>query len=827
MSRELVPRRERRSIAAYAALGVLVTGTVVAVATMVPTSRRLHAAAERAVVDETKLQGLALDQYVRRTRQLALQVTSRTEARRQLEAFLAGDVSLEELRDATARRLADALDLAPDVVGITRLFPDGRVLVELGHAPPDLAALTLPSAGERVGPVSGPHPAPGGAVVATVAAVVSRDGRLVGLDVVSMDPAGLRELIGPRREASVGGRSFLAAEGPILVAPERRTPADRSLREAARLGLAGREGVLIAAGGDGKRILVHRRVPDSPWALIREFDAAEVHGPVDQQVLFTAGLIALLVVGGTVGMIVVLRPVTRALRESEQAKSAMLDAIPDLVLRLGRDGTIREVRRGPGFYLSRPVEDYLGKTLDDLTPPDIASRGRSALARALDTDEVVVFEVDLPWPTGARSMEARLARCGDEEVLVLVREFTEQRRADAARRRLETQLEAAQRLESLGLLAGGVAHDFNNLLMGILGNAALALEDLPDDGPARPHVKQVETAALRAAELTNQLLTYAGRGRVEPEPLDLAEVVRETAALVEVSLPPDARLDVRADEGLPSVVGDVAQVRQVVLNLLTNAAEALDGRPGSVTVRLHQVPDASALTGRRWLEEELAEGPHVMLEVTDDGTGMSDDALARLFEPFFTTKSAGRGLGLAAVLGIVKRHEGALAVDSEVGRGTCVRVVLPVSAVEPVSGAAPSDESAWHGTGTVLVADDDPTVRRVLTHLLERLGFTVVAVADGEEALVAFRERADQLRAVLLDLTMPRKTGEEVAAVIRAECPRLPVILSSGYDAADVSARVRQAGIAAYVQKPYRPEELARTLRTCLEGGPPGAPLAP
>jgi PAS domain S-box-containing protein len=381
-------------------------------------------------------------------------------------------------------------------------------------------------------------------------------------------------------------------------------------------------------------------------------------------------------------------------------------------------------------------------------------------------------------------------------------------------RQSEEQMRNAQKLESLGVLAGGIAHDFNNLLVGVLGNASLALTELPDHSPARQFVKDVETSAQRAAELTRQMLAYSGRGKFVVESLSLSQVVREMTQLLGRVISKRARLSLHLREDLPPIVGDATQVRQVVMNLITNASDALLGEPGLVTARTGTIHADARLLAGTYLNEELSAGEYVYLEVTDSGVGMDAATRARIFEPFFTTKFTGRGLGLAAVLGIVRSHKAAIDVTSEPGCGTTFRVLFPASAaIAEVPLARNLMPAEWKGSGVALVVDDEETVRGVARHVLERSGFSTVVAATGEEALALCSALQKSLRIVLLDLTMPGMSGEATLAELRRRWPWLPVIVSSGFMPDDSN------GIAGvpFLAKPYRPSELVAIVRRLFE----------
>ena len=400
----------------------------------------------------------------------------------------------------------------------------------------------------------------------------------------------------------------------------------------------------------------------------------------------------------------------------------------------------------------------------------------------------------------------------------LLRDSSERVRTEVARRQWEAQLQHTQRLESLGLLAGGIAHDFNNLLMGVLGSAELALVHLPQDASARPEVEQIVTAAHRAADLTGQMLAYSGRGTFRVQPILLPALIREMEPLLRASLPKTCALDFHLGESLPAMEADATQLRQVVMNLIVNAGEAIGDAAGVITVRVAvRECDRAYLTGGV-LGKEIPEGPYVSLEVTDTGCGMSEETQERMFEPFFTTKFTGRGLGLAAVLGIIRGHHGAILVTSEPGRGTRIEALFPPTnrPVHAPQVSAPIPP-AWRGEGTVLVVDDEAHIRGVATRALENAGFTVLTAANGQEAVVAFREHAKTVRAVLLDLTMPHMDGAATMIQLRQIQPDVRVVLSSGYTEEDATRRFSDRDLVGFLQKPYALSDLIAAVRAALE----------
>lgn len=397
------------------------------------------------------------------------------------------------------------------------------------------------------------------------------------------------------------------------------------------------------------------------------------------------------------------------------------------------------------------------------------------------------------------------------------RDITDRKWAETERERLKKQIQHAQKLESLGVLAGGIAHDFNNILMVILGNADLALQDLSPLAPARPSIEEVVTAARRAADLTRQMLAYSGKGRFIIQRLDLSEAVREMAHLLEASVSKKAYLNLNLGSGLPAIEADTAQIQQIVMNLIINASEALDEeRGGTITVLTEfRHFTETDLTASR-LPEKPRTGGYVCIEVSDTGCGMSKETLENLFDPFYTTKFTGRGLGMSAVLGIVRGHKGAITVESTLGHGTIIRVSFP-ALEEP----APSLEEnptvsgvLSHQTGMVLFVDDEPLARNLGKQMLERMGHTVLTAADGVEAVDVFEKHARDIACVILDLSMPRMDGEQVFRRLREMDKNCRVILASGYSEREIEERFAGQGIRAFLQKPYTLKILSEKLRS-------------
>jgi len=403
-------------------------------------------------------------------------------------------------------------------------------------------------------------------------------------------------------------------------------------------------------------------------------------------------------------------------------------------------------------------------------------------------------------------------------VVGLIRKhLAERARAEEEQRRLESKMQQAQKLESLGVLASGIAHDFNNLLTMILGNSRVVLAELETNSPQRERIGRVCTAAAYAAELVEQILAYSGKPSVNLKPLDLSRLVADMGALLQTSATGRCELRLECAGELPAVEADASQIRQVILNLVTNASEAVGDGEATVWVRTG-VKQRSAADLRDTLGSAATPGEYVYLEVADSGTGMDTATQARIFEPFFTRKSFGRGLGLAAVLGIVRAHQGALEVKSHPGEGTRIRALFPQSdrpALEPSEPTEPPPTA--RGTGRILVVDDEEWVLEIAEVLLERAGFEVSTALGGTRGIEQFKTHSGEFDVVVLDLAMPDVSGAEVFKQLQELRAGIPVIAVSGYNEEVAAERFGTRGFAGFVCKPYEPEQLVEIVRSVIE----------
>lgn len=396
-------------------------------------------------------------------------------------------------------------------------------------------------------------------------------------------------------------------------------------------------------------------------------------------------------------------------------------------------------------------------------------------------------------------------------------DITDKLNAEKAREKLEVQIQHTQKLESLGVLAGGIAHDFNNILMAILGYADLALLDTPPGSPAISSLHEIEKATRNAADLSKQMLAYSGKGTFQIIRLNVNKIIQEMTHLLEISISKNAVIKYNLYDDLPSVKADPSQIRQIIMNLVTNASDAMDKTSGVISITTNLMECDREYLSTTFMNDQLPDGKYVYLEVSDTGNGMDEETLSKLFDPFFTTKSTGRGLGLSAVLGIIRGHRGTVKVYSELGKGTSFKILIPSVEGKPeqITISDESEQDVIRG-GTILLVDDESSIRNIGKAMLEKTGYNVITSSDGREALAIFRKRHEEIDCVILDLTMPHMDGEETFREMRRVRNDVRVIISSGYNSQDVTQRFIGKGLAGFIQKPYRLSELVAKLKEVI-----------
>jgi two-component system, cell cycle sensor histidine kinase and response regulator CckA len=507
-----------------------------------------------------------------------------------------------------------------------------------------------------------------------------------------------------------------------------------------------------------------------------------------------------------------------SLRESRALLQLVANVVPVMIAYVDAEQRYRFVNRGYLEWFGLSEVEIIGREMREVVGDQRFTTIERYVHAAL-AGEQMIFEIT-PLDDTGMAHDLRVVYIPDKGqdgqtlgFVIMVQDITERRRAEEQRLALERKMLETQRLESIGVLAGGIAHDFNNLLTAILGNAGLALLELPPKSSVHDTVERIVRAAEQAADLTKQMLAYSGRGHFLIRPLDLNTIIAESRSLIDTSIGLGVELRYDLAHTLPAVEADAAEIRQVLLNLVLNAAEAIDNHAG--VIELHTTALSAAQAGLAQLDlapEQIAE-EYVLLRVSDTGSGMDAETRARMFDPFFSTKFTGRGLGLAAVLGIVRGHHGGLRVQSEPGRGTIVTVLLPSMRQTPrraedPPASAQSTRSPVAASNVVLVVDDDPGVRMVTTRMLERLGCMVLQAADGQTAIELFQINRETIALVLLDLIMPQLSGEQVLSEIQRVKPDAPVVVMSGYTRHEAAKLFSALTPTGFLQKPFTSDEL-------------------
>jgi len=537
-------------------------------------------------------------------------------------------------------------------------------------------------------------------------------------------------------------------------------------------------------------------------------------------------------VSGLIGAILDIterKQASRCLSENEARLRTLVQTIPDLVWLKDADGVYLSCNPMFERFFGAKEADIVGKTDYDFVDRELADffREHDRIAmeagRPSSNEEWVTFAAD-----GHHALlnTIKTPMCDAEGnligVLGIAHDITELKKAETERLNLERRLLHSQKLESLGVLSGGIAHDFNNLLQAILGHLDLAQMKLPRDESACKSINHAINAAKQAARLTGMMLAYSGKGSFIIKELNLTELVEQNADMLSAAISKSVRLDLRLDHALPPILADAGQLQQVVMNLITNASEAVGEESGTVTLATGvRSFDRSTLNASR-LQEKLAPGSYVYMEVRDNGCGMNEETMQKLFDPFFTTKFTGRGLGMSAVLGIMHAHKGAFLVKSKPEVGTSMSVLFPIAnqVQEPVTagGAAAGGNQAanCHHPGVVLVVDDEEIIRGVCVDMMEALGFETLVAANGEEALCLFQEHRELIGLVLLDQSMPGMDGITTFQELRKIDPDVKVLLASGYSREEVSSRMRGAGLWGFIQKPFILNSLSSEIQRVL-----------
>ncbi len=504
-----------------------------------------------------------------------------------------------------------------------------------------------------------------------------------------------------------------------------------------------------------------------------------------------------------------------ALRESEERYRDILHAALDGFWLVDRENRLIEVNESYCRMSGYSEQELLTMTIADLeasmTSNDIIRQAEQIIAQGYvrftsshRRKDGSIFDVEV---------SVKYQQIDDGKMVAFIRDITESKQAEEEKQLLEQQFQHSQKLESLGVLSGGIAHDFNNILAVIMGYCCLTRINYET---AEKYIPEIEKAAERAAGLCRQMLAYAGKAPLTKTRVDMVTEVDDIVNMLKSTLPQNTAIKSYLAPKTPHVEGDASQLRQVVMNLIINASEAIGSEQGEVDVTLVMIKVMAGKAYEDYHGKAISPGDYVCLEVTDNGCGMDEATKWRIFEPFFSTKFTGRGLGMSAVLGIIKSHGGALQLFSQLGCGTTFKVYLPALTEEPLENGeqtVSAPVAPWQGSGTVLLAEDEESIREIAKTFLEMFGFNVLEAVNGKEALEIYQKRASEISIVLTDMGMPLMDGYELFSELKKLNPELPIIISSGYGDAEVTARIGSDNIAGLVSKPYNPNQLQEVLK--------------
>ena len=515
------------------------------------------------------------------------------------------------------------------------------------------------------------------------------------------------------------------------------------------------------------------------------------------------------------------RRAEEALQESENFLKTLLNAIPIPVFYKDKNGKYLGFNSAFETSFGETKERLIGKSVFDINPPELAEIYHAQDDELLKSGEVQRYESQVKDTQGKmRDVIFNKAVFTDNQGVVsgligAVLDITERKRAEEENSKLEAQLQQAQKMEAIGTLAGGIAHDFNNILAIILGNAELAADDVPDSNPAMESLKEIRKASIRAKDMIKQLLAFSRKTDEENNPINMAPIIKESMKMLRSAIPTSVEFEQHISDDPCIVMGDAAQINQIIMNLVTNAADAMSEKGGFLEVTLENINLQEEKSCFDWV---LSPGAYVRLRMRDTGEGIEPRIMDRIFEPYYTTKEVGKGtgMGLSVIHGIVKRHGGGIRVESELGAGTVFEIYFPALEMTAEEEKKPEKEIKG-GSERILFVDDEESLVDLNRQRLERLGYDVKSTTKPVEALEWFRADPDQFDVIITDMTMPRMTGDRLAAEILKIRPHIPVIICTGYSERMSAKKAESLGLRIYIEKPIDLRNLASSLREVLE----------
>ncbi len=520
--------------------------------------------------------------------------------------------------------------------------------------------------------------------------------------------------------------------------------------------------------------------------------------------------------------------VEEAMRQSERRFRELYDYAPVGYHELDTNGMIVRINQTELRLLGYRLDEMLGKPIwsfasDESFAKEMILNQLSGATMGEQQQEVVFRRKD------GSTIPIRMVdkiQYGDKKNILGIRsimeDISEKKRLEEERQQLDLHRQQVQKWKSLSVMAGNIAHDFNNILTGIMGYTNLAQKRVPADSPVSSFLSKIETEVLRASELSKQMLTYSGKGIFEIKMLNISRLVQEMSPLIQSSITKKAQLVLELEDEVPPIIGDGSQIRHAVMHLVSNASDALMEMSGKITIRTGHVQADKNFFKETYLQEDLPEGGYVFLCVEDEGTGMDSETMRRIFDPFFSTKNIGHGLGLAATLGVVRAHKGAIRVQSIPRKGSSISLFFPEAFVEKIPGKE-THKPETPSPGKILLVDDEETILDVTSEILQHEGFQVISAKDGTEGVQSFQQNAEDISLVLLDLMMPGLNGEEALAEMRKIRPDIYVILSSGLSEQEARKGFPDVSHLGFIQKPYTLDQLITRVKSVFQSLPHGS----
>ncbi len=891
MAEKSVQKRVLHSIIIYSALGILVIGLTVSLVGIIPLYSRLKEGLENNLSHAVKIRTMAVEEYLSRAKDIALQITSRTQIRKKLESYNRGEIRLNELEEYTRGKLADAMKLSEEVVGISRLGPTGNLLVEVGVPLPERELWPIPPDSSNDVIIHGPISIGNESYFLVGAHIFGEKLTRTGTDIILFKIDRLRRIVQDYTSLGKTGETILGVlkdNHVQLFFPLRtdRGYAAKKIPRGSSIGLAIEKslqkeiGITTLKDLTGSPVIIaHAPVQGVHWGIAVKMDAKELYFPVNRQIILIFSIIVVLILFGTLGIVLLLRPLTGDLQkelaerkrtqEALKARSRQQEAIAKLgqqalmgidldalmveavtltsqtlgveyckVLELLPDGQALLLRAGVGWKegivghvtVGTETDSQAGYTLLSSKPvivEDLRTETRFSGPPLLHDHSVIsgisVIIGDLKQPFGVLGVHTtkRLTFTkGDihfiQSVANVLAESIERKRAEEEKQKLQAQLLQSQKIESIGRLAGGVAHDFNNLLSAILGYSEMALEEIPEDHPVREHIRIIKEASEKAAAITLQLMAFSRKQVLKMKVVNLNTIVKNMDKMLALIVGEDVLLELNTNTPVRNMMADLGQIEQIIMNLAVNARDAMPCG-GRLII---ETADADLDEEYAKTHEGARPGSYVMLSITDTGEGMSREVQERIFEPFFTTKEMGKGtgLGLSTVYGIVKQHNGYIWLYSEHDKGTTFKIYLPVAEGEVEKTDEKEHITAVRGTETVLVVDDTPSLCKLIVDILQPLGYQILEASCGEEALQVSNTFEGEIDILLTDVIMPGMNGQELADLLKTKRPVTKVIFMSGYtNNAIADHDILKPGVA-FIQKPITRGKLTNKLREVLDG---------